>query len=494
MLLDANDLRTGETLTADVCIAGAGAAGITLALALRDAGLDVIVLESGGFEVDVNTQGLYRGTMSGIDSWQLDDQRWRLFGGSTSRWEGACRPMHPYDFERRPHIEKSGWPITYDDLVPFYQLAQGRVELADFIYDPETIQAASGRPVLQSPGGRLRTEIYQYSPPTRFGERYRADLEAAENVRVVLHANVRNLELGSSHDQLRRCECATLEGIRFSVEARAFVLALGGVENPRLLLASNKQLPQGVANSNGNVGCYFMEHPHYLGASTWVVTRPTDLSFYERHEVELPGGRAWVQAVLALEPEVLEGEGLLDFSVSLSQAAVAPGSTGPIDSERVRSLLRGREEESVYLLSIRAEQSPFRDSRITLNPDDLDALSMPRVDLNWQVHPDNERGMRRAMEIIGAELAATGLGRVWTPTEGDRLSWTTSPGGHHMGTLRMSDAPEDGVVDANCRCHDVANLYIAGSAVFTTGAAPTPTLTIVALAERLAQHLAQELA
>ena len=210
MLLDANDLTTGETLTADVCIAGAGAAGITLALALRDAGLDVILLESGGFEDDAITQSLYRGTMSGIDTWQLDDHRWRLFGGSTSRWAGWCRPMHPYDFERRPYIEKSGWPITYDDLVPFYKLAQIRVELADFSYDVETIRAASGRPLLQSPAGRLSTEIYQYSHPTRFGERYRADLEAAENGRVYLHSNVHNLELESRHDQVSRFDCATL--------------------------------------------------------------------------------------------------------------------------------------------------------------------------------------------------------------------------------------------------------------------------------------------
>ncbi|HEY6726952.1 MAG TPA: FAD-dependent oxidoreductase, partial [Polyangiaceae bacterium] len=210
MLLDANDVPTGETLSADVCIAGAGAAGITLALALRDAGLEVILLESGDFEDDANTQALYRGTMSGIDTWQLDGHRWRLFGGSTSRWAGWCRPMHPFDFERRAYIDKSGWPISYDDLVPFYERAHARVELADFIYDVDRIQAASGRPVLESPGGRLRTEVFQYSPPTRFGQKYRADLQAAENVRVYLHANVGNIDLTSNHAEVRRFECMTL--------------------------------------------------------------------------------------------------------------------------------------------------------------------------------------------------------------------------------------------------------------------------------------------
>lgn len=492
MLLDANDLPTGETLTADVCIAGGGAAGITLALALKEAGLDVILLESGGLEDDANTQALYRGTMSGIDTWRLDTHRWRLFGGSTSRWAGWCRPLQPFDFERRSYIENSGWPITYDELEPFYQLAHTRLELADFNYDIDAIQKASGRPVLTSPRGRLQSAVFHYSPPTRFGQKYRPDLEAAENVRVYLHANVRNIELSSSHADVRRFECVTLQGVGFNVEARGFVLALGGVENARLLLASNTQLPAGVANSTGNVGCYFMEHPHYNGVSIWALRRPTDLSFYERHEIGLPQGRVRVQAMLALAPDVLESEGLIDFTASLTEAAIEPGDTGPIDGEQVRSLLRRRKEEQVYRLFVRAEQRPFAESRITLRDGDTDSLGMPRVDLNWQLHPDDNRTMRRAMEILGAELAAAGLGRLWTSTDDDELSWVTNPGGHHMGTARMSEDPADGVVDRHCRCHDVENLYIAGSAVFTTGGSANPTLTVVALAERLAQHLGGE--
>lgn len=498
MLLDANDVPTGETLTADVCIAGAGAAGITLALALRDAGLDVILLESGGFEDDANTQALYRGSMSGIDTWQLDDHRWRLFGGSTSRWSGWCRPLQAYDFAERAHVANSGWPLELDELIPFYEKAHSRVELADYLWDVEVLQTISGRPRIESPSGTLRTTIFQYSPPTRFGERYRTDLEQAENIRVYVHANVTNLSLESGLTTLRAFECTTLLGVRFGVKARAYVLAMGGIENARLLLASNTQVSEGVANSSGAVGRYFMEHPHYLGVGTLVLSRPTDLSFYERHVVDLPFGDTTrsvrIQAMLSLTPEVLESEGLLDFSASLAEAAVTPGQTGPLDTEQVRALIREREAETVFQLNIRAEQSPRADSRLTLHPSDRDALGLPRVDLNWQVHPDDERAIRRAMELLGAGLAAAGLGRVWTSAQGDRISWTTLPGGHHMGTTRMGSDPESGVVDASCRCHDVENLYLAGSGVFVTAGAANPTLTIVALAERLAGHLARELA
>ncbi len=493
MIVDANDLSSGDVLSADVCIAGAGAAGITLALALREAGLSVIVLESGGFDEEDENQALYEGTMSGINTWQLDSRRERMFGGSTSRWAGWCRPMHPFDFEPRPYIAESGWPVAYDDLVPFYEKAHARVQLADFIWDLDEIQAISGRPLIESPGGRLRSEVYQFSPPTRFGDVYRDDLEAAEDVTVYLYANVRNLDLESNLSEIRRFECATLDGVEFDVEARAYVLAMGGLENVRLLLASNTQLPEGVANSSDAVGRYFMEHPHYNGVCTWVMGAPADISFYERHTIQLPSGPVRVQSMLSLTPEVLEEEGLLDFTASIKEAAVEPGDTGDIYVDEVRSLLRQSGEDRIYQLHVRAEQTPLADSRVTLKDNAVDALGMPRLNLNWKVAADDKRRMRRAMEIVGAELAAAGLGRLWTSTKGDELSWTIAPGGHHMGTTRMSEEPDDGVVDANCRCHDVENLYIAGSSVFRTGASPNPTLTIVALAERLAAHLQEEL-
>lgn len=494
MLRDANDLSSGQTLEADVCIAGAGAAGITLALALRDSGLSVILLESGGFDEEDDTQALYRGTMSGLRTWQLDSRRERQLGGSTVRWAGWCRPMHSFDFIERSYIPHSGWPITLDDLTPFYEKAHRWVQLADYVWDTDELQAISGRPLIEGPGGRLRTEVYQYSPPTRFGTVYRRALDEAEDVIVYLHANLRNLDLEDNLEALQRIECTTLDGLEFDVRARAYVLALGGIENARVLLASNSQVPEGVANSSDAVGRYFMEHPHYNGVGTWLVSRPPDVSFYERHSVDLPSGSVRIQAMLALTPEVLDSEGLLDFTASLKEAAVGPGETGDLDLDQVRSLLREQEGEQIYQLHVRAEQTPLEDSRITLRQGDRDALGMPRVDLKWKVADDDRRSIRRGMDLVGAELAAAGLGRLWTSSKGDQLSWTTLGGGHHMGTTRMSESPRDGVVDADCRCHDVDNLYIAGSSVFRTGASPNPTLTIVALAERLAAHLLEELA
>lgn len=498
MLLEANDLIPGSTLTADVCIAGAGAAGIALALSLSEAGLDVVLLESGGLSDEPETQALYQGTMSGINTWKLDAHRWRLFGGSTSRWAGWCRPMESYDFEIRAHIPESGWPITLNDLIPYYQRAHQRVELGDYLWDVDDIQALSGRPLVHSPSGRMLTRVFQYSPPTRFGELYRNTLADAPNVRIYLHANLVNLELTSNLSKLSRFEVATLDGVQFNVEASAYVLALGGIENVRLLLASNSTLAAGVANSSGNVGQFFMEHPHYNGVSKLALSQATDLGFYRRHSVEMPAGegtqRLNIMGVLALEPEVLASEGVLDFTASISEVALGPGETGDIDVDRVRSLVREGEGDRAYQLYVRAEQSPRPDSRIVLRESDRDALGLPRVDLDWKIHPDDDQNLRRGMEILGAELAAAGLGRLWTSADADRLRWTALPGGHHMGTLRMSADPEMGVVDANCRCHDVENLYIAGSAVFPTGGAPNPTLTVVALAERLAAHLAKELA
>lgn len=497
MILEANDLKPGTTVRADVCIAGAGAAGITLALALSGLGFEVVLLEGGGRRDETDSQALYAGSMSGLHTWELDSLRFRLLGGSTSRWAGWCRPLEPHDFAARHYVSSSGWPLTFEELIPYYKRAHRWVELADYEWSTEAIRMRSGRPVLESPGGRLQTHVFQYSPPTRFGARYQPAMRSAENLRVYLHANLVELPLEPNLEQLAHFECATLQGGRFTVEARAYVLALGGIENARLLLASNQQIEDGIANSSGAVGRYFMEHPHYVGASKLALAGNPDLTFYDRHTVALPDGSnrrdVQVAGVLALRPEVLAEEGLLDFTVAFGAVAPDPGATGDLDAHQVRSLLGQSGQSAGSQLVVRAEQSPRKESRITLRRGDTDALGLPRLDLNWQIHPDDDRALRRGLEILGSELAAAGLGRLWTSTQAGRLSGTALPGAHHMGTTRMSEQAEAGVVNANCRCHDVENLYIAGSSVFTTGGAANPTLTIVALAERLATHLQERL-
>lgn len=485
----ARDVAAGSTLSADVCVAGAGAAGITIALGLRGRGLSVLLLESGGLEREQQTDDLARGSMSGINAFTLDQHRARVFGGSTSLWSGWCMPFTPEDFEPRAWIPHSGWPIRYSDVVPYYRRAQALVQLGGLEYDPTTLSQQGRRPLLTTPSGRLAASVFQYSPPTHFGLVYRGELGEAPDVRVLLHANVVAVVLEDGSGSVDRLEVAALGGPRFRVAAGAFVLATGGVENARLLLASD------IGNENDLVGRFFMEHPQYYQSVAWVrAPDAIDESFYRLHRQEVydvQGSRRTIEmrGAFTLGRDVLASEGLPDFSATLVDARFDEMKTGPIRPSEARALLRGGVGPVLQWLEIRAEQTPDSESRVTLG-DERDALGLRHADLRWQIRGEDLRAYKRGFTILAAELGQLG-GRVWAPSDGKgRFTGGVLGGGHHMGTTRMAAGPAYGVVDADCRVFGVQNLYVAGSSVFTTGSRANPTLTIVALAERLADHLA----
>ena len=492
MIQDARDVTQGSRLEADVCIAGAGAAGITIALALQSAGLTVCLLESGGFDPEDATQALYEGSMTGLQTWHPRETRGRLFGGSTQLWAGWCRPLLEDDFEARPWIPGSGWPIGLAELVPYYERAHTTLQLGAFDYDAEALSAATQRPRLPL-NPHAESRIYQYSPPTRFGTRFRSALDTAPDIDVYLHANVVDIELaGEQLERVGAVSCKTLEGSTFSVEATAFVLALGGLENARILLAANRQRSEGVANTSDAVGRYFMEHPHYYSSVLAPLSVPLDLSFYDAFESDVTGVATSYRGAIGVTSETRAREGLPSFTATIAVKAVNGVETGPLATDTVASLTHGASEGVGLRFTIRAEQTPTADSRVTLGAD-RDALGMPRLALDWRIRDEDDVAMRRSWEIIGAGVARAGLGRLWTPTDNGRFRWQPRPGSHHVGTTRMGDDPSDSVVDASCRCHDLDNLYLGGSSVFRTGGDSNPTLTIVALAHRLADHLAERL-
>jgi len=490
MFVDGRTLADGAALEADVCIAGAGAAGMSIALDLRASGLSVIVLESGGIQRDPEIQRLSVGRMDGIDTWDLRSMRVRALGGATGHWEGWCRPLMPQDFERRDYIPNSGWPIGYAELVPWYRRACDTLQLGSFAWNAAARAKAMGNLLLPL-GAAIDQRYYQFSPPTRFARAYGGALEKANDVRVVLHSNVTDVRLEPGRTRVSSLTCRTLSGVTFNIQANRYVLALGGIENARVLLASRSQQPEGVANGHDVVGRYFMEHPHYYGSIGIVHALALDLAFYKRIPSDLKradGTSVRVMGALGIAADVARREKLLNFSVTF-QPVSAKSDTGMLAATTVQRLVtRGRGEAQAAELSVRAEQSPLAESRVTLT-DEPDAVGLRRVALNWRIAPEDDVQMRRALVILARELAAAGIARARVPGDASRFIWRPSPGGHHMGTTRMGTDPAVSVVDANCRTHQVENLYIAGSSVFTTSGDSNPTLTIVALAHRLADTL-----
>jgi choline dehydrogenase-like flavoprotein len=495
MLSSANDLEDGARLVADVCIAGAGAAGITLALELIDSGLQVCVLAGGGLELAREEQELYQGTMSGLDGFTLDARRVRAFGGTTHWWAGWCRPLAVEDFEARDYIPHSGWPIAFEQLEPFYERAHRTLELGAFNYDLELILTRAERSWLQLEGSAVRSELFQFSPPTRMGLTYRSRIEEAANVRALADGHM--LDIETDGRRVVRLSCGTLAGKRFTVEAGRFVLAMGALENARMLLAADGG--RGIANGSDAVGRYFMEHPHYRSSVKVVSPDGIDTTSYARFTADTrvsdddPEAPIDVVAVLGLSAAAREREGLPTWNATLVDAegdlgeaeAQHQGAIGPLG---VAELLRPQKSAKLWTLTCRVEQTPDPDSRVTLI-DERDAFGIPRIDLHWKIRERDNEALVRSLELLGADLARNGMGRLYVPTHAGRFDFPRGSGCHHMGTTRMASDAEHGVVDADCLCFDLDNLYLAGSSVFATSGASNPTLTIVALAHRLADHL-----
>lgn len=511
MFSDARNLDDGSRIEADVAVVGGGPAGITIARAFAGSRASVCLLEGGGLEFDAEVQALYAGENLGIE-YPLTGNRLRYFGGSSNHWGGYCRLLDPIDFEARDWVPYSGWPFGRDELEPYYERASEAAEVAPGRYEDGAYwQARTGEPLVDWPAGRMHVRFFHFSPPTRFGERYRAGLERAGNIRVLLNANVTRCVAVPSGAAVDHLEVRTLTGRRHEVRARFFVLAAGGLENPRVLLLSDDVVPGGLGNRHDQVGRYFMEHPHVGGFAEIVVADLARLpSIYRKRLVF--DGRAGTAAFVP-EPGFLRRERLLNASFAMAVAGEYGQRTDlstPMAQAHVAMLRSARRfladgsgavkvEDPDYAgvwmgIGCACEQVPNPDSRVTLG-EARDALGLRRIRLDWRLGEQDRRSLVRHIQSLGLEFAAAGIGRMLIRVEDDGL-WpeVVAGGSHHMGTTRMSDDPARGVVDRNCRVHGVDNLYVAGSSVFPTSGSANPTLNILALAYRLVDHLREQLA
>jgi len=525
-------------------IIGAGAVGITIAKRLAGTKLKVLLLESGGNEPEEASQALYAGVIAGQQTDPMDASRLRFFGGTTNHWAGWCRPLEVSDFQKRADWPESGWPITRADLDPYYRDAAQLCQLIPGQFDDLGFwQRQKGGQILKPlalDAAKLRTSLVQSSPPTHFGEAYRADLEKAQNVRVLLNANVMEMLPGTPGRKSRapksigRITVQRPDKKSFTVTGRAVVLAAGGIESARLMLLSDKVHPTGAGNENDLVGRYFMDHPLLSSASYLRFTHEGDhhpLYFKMPNDV----GSGKVFGFLTPPPALLARERICAFRLVMRPAWISTAGPDSIraimDSARhgrvpehlgehlsnifsdidvladsaYKSITKSRqgllkEDPSKPAkgawVDLNFEQRPNRDSRVMLD-NSRDALGQRRVKLDWRLTETDRRTATRALEIAAHEFSRAGLGRsrIRLDVSGNKpWPWEMHGSNHHTGTLRMAADPRMGVVDADCRVHTLDNLYVGGSAVFPTQGYMNPTLTIVALAARLSDHLQKVLA
>jgi choline dehydrogenase-like flavoprotein len=497
MIIDFRNLADGTSIDTDLCIIGAGPAGITLAREFIGTDVRVCLLESGGEEPEEETQDLCDGETVGLPYFPLDGTRIRTLGGPSYHWMGRCGRLLPIEMEERDWVPYSGWPIQRASLEPFYRKAHKICELGDYFYGSENWQQL-GFPEPDFDSKKVQARFWRISPPTRFGPKYRNALEKASNTSVYLNASVTNIQASVGGDQIERVDIRTLEGTSGSVTAQVFVLASGGMDNPRLMLASNKVEPAGLGNRHDLVGRFFMEHLEDVCADVVAADAPKLVRMFGKNRTgpvtinaglcpsePLQRDRRILSGSMSVEyiSDLNSGVGAAKSVVTDMQKGIFPDNVGtklwqilsdldevaPAAYERLvkgEPLVSGI--KSMFLWA-RQEQAPNPNSRITLSQE-KDAVGLTRVRLDWQVTE-----LDKLPDWLMEE------GKDWTPK--------MHGGNHHMGTTRMADNPKKGVVDRNCQVHGIENMYVAGSSVFSTSGYVNPTLTIVALSLRLADHL-----
>lgn len=528
MIEDARAVPSGTTIETEVCVIGGGAAGITLAREFIGAGFRVTLLESGADKPDEATQDLYSGDDVGRPYEIFPTSRFRYLGGTTNGWGGAwCDLPSPLDFEAREGVPHSGWPFSLSDLEPWYRRAQPILRLGEYGYS----LAEWGIEPTDIPepfkGPHIITRVLQQGPTTRFGSHYRRELEQAQNLTVYLNANALTLHRSENGNQVEQVDVGVLPDGRFTVRAKFYVLACGGIENARLLLLSEDERGVGLGNENDLVGRYFMLHLEYEGGSIHLGDPYVDLSFqtgengakYDRFGttrrfvtyVSLSDETRRAQDLPAVRfrfqyprpPELDAVWNLRHRKVAredmLRELSLAIRKSPHIAAYVARRMINGRNKPPVPLhevpLRCTAEQMPNPNSRITLG-DDRDAFGLRRVKVDWQLMDEDQRGIVTADSLMKQELTRSGFGRLESEVTAGEDGWPPGMRGdqHHIGTTRMHRDPRHGVVDEHCRVHGVDNVYVASCSLFPTGGTFNPTLTILALTLRVADHVKQRLA
>jgi choline dehydrogenase-like flavoprotein len=529
MLIDARALAPNSTVDTDLCIIGAGAAGLTLAHELAGAPFRVCLLEGGGLGPDRWSQALLAGETVGHPYFRLDEIRQAGIGGTTSIWAGMSRPLDALDLEGRDWMPDGGWPFGRAELDPHYRRAHSILQLGPFEYEPGYWESLAA-PRLPLPDSLVQTVMFQVSPPTRFGAVYLPRLKRTPNITTIVHANAAELVSDAAAEPPNRVLVRTRPRHSFSVTARLFVLATGGIENARLLLASRSTHAMGLGNPHDLVGRFFMDHLCLNAGVLAVARRHVSTSLYSVRKVARAAhGVVKVEGALAPNDALSRQDGLVRVAMHFPQAWRAwrsydsPGVGALIQlvravrqrrvpyraSANASHVLRDLDAVLVslagfignpYLPRRRliartfAEQTPDRENRVTL-ADTRDALGRPLARLTWRVGERELGTIRRFHQIMRSAARESGAVRFDTTIDQDDAEWqaTVKGGYHHMGTTRMDSSPRHGVVDADCRVHGVENLFVAGSSVFPTAGYANPTLTIVALALRLADRLKAEL-
>ena len=531
MICDMTTMPDRHQITADICIVGSGLAGLSIVRELLHSGLQVALIEAGGTQITRSSQRHYRAVNSGAPNHATTHSRFRTFGGSGTRWTGQLVPFQSMDLEARSSIAHSGWPITPDEMQPYYDRADKVFGLDQEGRDVRhwSVEDSFAHKIAND---QMQESIIRFAHPRDLGAVMKSELESSDTVTVFLNTSLISIQTRSAGESVDQLALLDTRGRRSFVKATHYVLACGGIENPRLLLASTDNKGRGLGNRHDQVGRYFMDHP-YLTTGYWepdsklhaaasaesvhviddydrvarergahaVFTLSEDLRrkeglngcvgyFIHRQDWQMkpcyyePGGQAVTHIA-----ELLRGERVPDTDVLKSAADLLTDAPNAVST--LWNGLKSKPDGPPRLaLRMCVEATPHPESRVCLSSK-RDSLGLPKAHINWRMHDRDWLGVTRFRELLAQRINDEQLGRLVDDLHVTPQGWPRSMAGgkHHMGTTRMHEEARFGVVDPDCRVHGISNLYVAGSSVFPTGGWANPSHMIIALAIRLADSL-----
>lgn len=499
MLTDILEMGEQTKLRGQVVVLGSGIAGAEVAIHLARHGREVVLLESGRDRFDPSIQALNDVNFLGKRHRELNPNsyyhqylppelrgvsRVRQFGGTSNVWTGKWKYLQPSDFEARPWVANSSWPISFTELLEHYRSAAKDYGFGDLEAEARRSEIVALREKI-AVGGLKMTSFYWEPTPTRTAVRFGEEMRRSKNLHVVLGATATELILDASCQRVSAVACRSLEGRELIVEGDTVILAVGALESARLLLTSDRQLPGGIGNQHDLVGRFYTDHPkHHTGT-----LRPGFLTRQFAHELQyVPKPRFCV--CFALDDTTQREHELLEHVLYLKPLYEKP-------VERLQRMLLGRPicrdgngPVASYRVKFVTEQVPHKGSRVKLGRE-FDALGQRKLELDWRFTDHDRRSMAKTLQLLTQRFAEVGLGTFDFGDDPPSLE-TMTDAAHQMGTTRMASRPTEGVVDRDCRVFGTENLYVASSAVFPTGPSYSPTFTILALARRLGQHLLQK--
>lgn len=513
MIRDLLHDQPGPDSRFDVCVVGAGAAGIVLAVELARLGKRVALLEAGGREIEEESQELYRSEVSPAHQHRgIHTGRFRVHGGTTRKWGGQILELDDIDFEKRSWVPGSGWPISKADLKSSYERALVLEGLGEVIRDDVAVWRSAGASPPALP--HMQPYFSRWCPEPDFSRLHRARLESPD-IAVWLHANV--VATVESEGQVTALRCRTLHGQEALFHADEFVFCLGAIESVRFFLQ-----PRGADlpwNASGLLGKHFQDHIDCNAAAVEVLDRKRFHAIFDN--VYLKGykyhSKVRLQASVQEQLSTLDVAATMYFVSSQDELLDRTKSTakrllrGRIGEVRAADILRlaanlpllARQSfrysiahraynppEAKVWLRVHCEQEPASQSSLRLT-DDPDPLGMLRTRLDWRISATECVTIREF--VLQAQKALHGVADL--QPDPDLMSGDPAfiarcdDSNHHMGGMKMAASPREGVVDLDLRVHGTKNCYVCSGAVFPTSGFSNPTHTVLALAVRLAQHL-----